>query len=459
MHIQQHGPFYPDPRTCLTPEGFRVAYGMGRRGNGLCPERSAFVGLLTNAAYIGHWAVNGEIVRWNNHPSIIPVDIFMRAFNYLSPVTLDGKPNRSFRPFKQNARPSREQERPAERPLCAGMIVSDIEGQWRSVGTTWLKELHHYIYVLATPRPDGHRLWIKTVHFVDEAVTTLFREKFKATFDAPLWDERLARLNDKFEQEKKRIQSQLTALERVMQNQVASLDALTNSQMVSSVQTRYEAAQEEEKRLRMELATVEAEFKRVDSVYALKSMYGPALDAWDNITRDEKRVTLQAFINRIEAEEVEDRALKFIVRWRDGGSNEIILPRQAENGWREWLPSEVKRLLALVDAQASQVELAQAFPKRIWRMIKYKIESERGQCSFHVTPQPINENETYETYIVRVGDSQLAYQAGSGDHWTPTQEQQLLSLIDAGASRLEMAQAFPYRKWGRIRHKIHLLRG
>src|SRR5262249_15314169 len=158
---------------------------------------------------IGHWVTNEVVARWNNHPGIVPLDVFMKAFNYLSATSLDGHENPHYRPFKQHVRYSREKDRTVERPLCAGMIIAEANGQWRRVGTTWLRDLNHYIYVHATPRPDEHRLWIKTAHFVDEKVVSLLKEKIRATFDSDVWQQNLAGLNDNYQKERKRILAQL----------------------------------------------------------------------------------------------------------------------------------------------------------------------------------------------------------------------------------------------------------
>src|SRR5258708_10236636 len=151
-HIQKHGPYYPDLSECPPPEGYKAVYRLNQRGGGLCPERSAFAALLSNVTYLGHWVVNNTVVRWDNHPAIVPQAVFMRAFNYISPVGLEGEPNLHYKRFQQYARPSKEEDRPVERPLYAGMIVAQANGEWRSVGTTWLKTLQHYIYVHCTPR-------------------------------------------------------------------------------------------------------------------------------------------------------------------------------------------------------------------------------------------------------------------------------------------------------------------
>jgi hypothetical protein len=416
--------------------------------------------MLTNATYIGHWITGNAIVRWNNHPAIVLPDVFMQAFNYLSPVTLEGHPNPHYRPFKQHTRPSREEYRPVERPLLAGIMYGAINDTWRPVGTTWLKDLEHYVYVHTTPKPDEHRLWTKTAHFVDEAVVTRLREKIRTTFDSQAWEENLATLNDKYELERKRILAQRNTLERVMANQIASLDTIDLPDMIRGVEARYKDSKAEHARLSAELALVEQEIYRLDIVADLKATCEPALNEWEKLSRNEKRVILRACIKRIDAREWERLSLHFVIHWLDNTQSEFILPKQTHNGWRHWLSSETDQLLTMVDRGASQVEIAQTFPDRTWQMIKYKVEKIRGMGSCQIFPLPIYHDETYPMYSKRAGEQATKhFTARAGNSWVPDEEALLLKLLDEQASQVEIAKALPHRKWGRIRAKITTLKG
>jgi DNA invertase Pin-like site-specific DNA recombinase len=107
------------------PEGYRIHY-TARAYKNLpsfeapgCPSSPGMVHLLTNAVYLGHWVVNGAVVIRDNHQPIVPEWLFMTAFNYLSATSLDGTPNPHYAPRIENARPTLEEHRNAERPLCS----------------------------------------------------------------------------------------------------------------------------------------------------------------------------------------------------------------------------------------------------------------------------------------------------------------------------------------------------
>jgi len=404
--IQENGPYYPDPETCQPPDGYKVLYRMHRYGKGYCPGRTGLVGLLTNAAYIGHWSVNDVIVRWDNHPAIVPVDTFMRAYNYISEVTLEGKENSAYTSRQQNNRPSVDGNRPVERPLCAGMLVSLDDGVWRTVGTNWVSPLQHYTYVLWAAHPRDRYIWGKKADDVDLAITDLVRAKLSSTFDREKWSKTLDSFMKEQGHTRKLMLSQIEGLERVMENLIASLETLTNKDMIRAAQARYEDAKVEHERLSAEIASIDSNTVQLKALVRLKDEYGPALENWDNMTRDEKIVVLHAFINKVEAHPVEDHGLCLVVHWKDSSSDEITLGRTATTG-KPWSPSETDRLLELIDINASQVEIASEFPDRKWNLIRNKAWYLRGRGVLQPKPKPIKDQETYWEYLERVGEDSL----------------------------------------------------
>lgn len=82
----------------------------------------------------------------------------------------------------------------------------------------------------------------------------------------------------------------------------------------------------------------------------------------------------------------------------------------------------------------------------------------RGADSLTFDEKPIRDTETYEEYLKRIS-SGVIQPAGSGDRWSPSEEHSLNEMVDNDATQVELAEAFPNRKWWRIRHKIKLLRG
>lgn len=457
-HIRDFGPHYPDPDTCEPPDGFKIVYRIQHLKSGWHPARAALGAILSHAAYIGHWMVRGQIVRWNNHPAIVPEDVFMRAFNYLSPVTLDGYPNPDYRPIQPNTRPTLDDERPVERPLYAGLLYSQFDGEWRKVGTSWVGVLQHYTYTFWAPTYVDQYVWSKAAKFVDDEITKLLLDKLRATFDIRVWQATLDSFGESFDQNRKRTLAQIQNLERVKESLIASLDTLTNPMMIKAVQERYENAESEHTRLLRELNSADREAQELRALEALKETCGPALENWDYLTRDEQRVVAHAFITKIEATPVEKNGLELVIRWKDDTYNTLVLARRNTTG-TQWLPSETEQLLQMLDARAPQVEIAQVFPHRTWNMIRNKIYSLIGPGRYHFDVTPIRGTENYDAYLKRTEVDTSAYRAGSGDRWREPDLQKLNGLLDQGANKLELMKAFPYRTWGRIRAKVTELRG
>jgi DNA invertase Pin-like site-specific DNA recombinase len=404
-HIQEFGPFYPDPKTCKPPEGFKTNYKVFRYSRGYCPGRTGLTGLLTNAAYIGHWQVNDAIVQWNNHQALVSKDLFFKAFNYLSDTGLDGQANPHYQPIQDHARPSREVERFVERPLCVGLVVSQHQGVWRNVGTNWVKPQQHYAYVLWSTGPRDAYVWSKAAKYVDEAITRLLHHKLRVTFDSNIWQESAAQFVIEYQRQRKQLETQLRTLGQVLTNLVASLGTLTNEMMIRAAQEQYEQAQMERDRLQELLRAMDAEANELKSLLALKDSCELVLGNWANMTRDEQRVVLTALISRIEATPIGGHGLQLVICWKDNKTDEITLPRQSTTGIN-WLPEETKRLLELLDTAETQIEIAQEFPERKWKDIRLKVAHATGESSkLRYRPKPVKDNESYKEYLQRVGNN------------------------------------------------------
>jgi hypothetical protein len=86
------------------------------------------------------------------------------------------------------------------------------------------------------------------------------------------------------------------------------------------------------------------------------------------------------------------------------------------------------------------------------------VEDSRAGGVDAIDPKSIHDNETYPMYLARISSPRPA-PAGDGERWRSDEEQRLLGLVDTGATQIEIASAFPTRRWRRIRAKIAKLRG
>jgi hypothetical protein len=188
----------------------------------------------------------------------------------------------------------------------------------------------------------------------------------------------------------------------------------------------------------------------------------PALEHWGELPRDQRRVIARAFIDRIEVDNFVRDGLQLVIYWRDRSIDELRLARKSKRHGvvsSDWRESEVEQLLYLVDSGATQLELVATFPNRNWQSIRHRLWRIRGKaCVEALEPKPVRDYETYAAYLERKTNSQITH-ATAAEKWGSDEEEHLLQLVDAGATQVELAEAFPLRRWWRIRWKITQMRG
>ena len=462
-YIEEHGPYFPNPNEYQPPDGHRVVYRLRPTNGRWYPNRCATLRLMfTNAMYLGHWMFDGQIVIWNNHPPLIEEGIFMTAFNTLSRVTFSGDPNPDYQPLKIQSRPSKDQLRTRERPLCIGLIVSEENGDWRPVGSRWRSEFQYYLYMFASKEPGCKHIWSKMADFIDDVISKLLLDKLSATFDYDEWEKSIEKFINEDEQQTRVQQAQLDQLESVMNNLVNSLATLTNETLIQAAEKQYEAAEAEYKRLEAQLALEVSHQAYIEQVKELTSSYSRVLENWTTMSTDEKRIILRTFVSRIEAVPLPEHGLQLGIYWNDNSYDEIRLPRQSSTV-THWFPDEVEQLLDMINRQESQVAIAQTFPHRNWGMIRNKYYNVTGK-RLKISPQPIRYHERYDDYVYRV--EQLGKDASQGEkgvrtcvHWKPDEVERLISMIEKDESQIAIAKTFPERTWGNICSKYNRVTG
>lgn len=454
-HIHKYGPFYPDPNTTAVPDGFRYVPSRVIKdyGRGYCPGKVGLLGTLTNAAYLGHWAINDVIVIWDNHPAVLDEELFFAAFNYLSDVTLTGESNPHYRPFSKYTRPNLEEERPVERPLLSDMIFTELGGELRRAYTNYVKRQAHYAYGVYDTDPLSRVLWWRRSEYLDEPVIQLLLTKLKSTFRSEIWQQTFEEFKKGYEAERTYKKKHLSTLERTMENLLVSLETLTVPAMIEHVENRYREAEQEHERLKLELLDATAEIKRLEALSSLKAMCEPALQSWNEMTREEKVIVVQAFVKQIIVSPLGNQAIHVEIVWRDDTTDSLSLAKRGIT-YRGWLKEHERRLFSLVDSGASQEEICSHFPNRTWSSIYQKVTSVRGNGSLNLSPLPIKYDETFADYRDRVGSAPRQHRARTGERWNGQDTQRLKNMVAQGETQVAIAAAFPHRNWGRIRAKI-----
>ncbi len=464
--IYENGPHFPDfddpeLQRYITP-GYiwQKPMRMIKRGGIYMPGSLGIVNMMTNPVYLGHWMYKGHIVVWNNHPPIVPEDLFYRAFNYLSPYTLEGKSNPDYAPRLGRVYSTKRKEGVVPPAIYTGLVGSYHEEKWRGATVAWVKSIQSYSYVChyMDVADNQHLLWSRRCEYFDNAITQLLHAKLRATFDSNVWEESLTGAGEDFEAERRMLSHQLSSVEQKMQAIIGNSSFVQSESYLHALENEYTNLDQEKVRLQGKLADLERRVEHQDSLLELAKQANRVLEAWDEIDVDTKQAVAQGFISRIVVNPVgKHRVANVEICWLDNTSDSIQVAYRTD-GSIVWFPKEVDALTQLIESQANQVTIAAALPDRNWRAIRLKAYEIIGQRSFQVSPKPIREDETYPQYLERI-EKTNGNLPRNRSRWIPEEIERLQALLDAEATQLEIAAALPHRSWEKIRSRITALRG
>jgi DNA invertase Pin-like site-specific DNA recombinase len=378
------------------PEGFYY-----KKPKRLLPSSSALSYSLINVAYIGHWVVQGKIIIRNNHPCIVPLDQFMQAYNHMAEQDFAGNPNPDYRPFRENARPTKESDRPVERPLLSGLIYTPYEGDWATVGTHWDDKWGKYRYYFHPYHGVRTYAWSKTAAGVDALVVTLALRKLEQTFTDGTWEQSLAIAKQKAGGERELVEQQLNTLNETISGYLTSLSLLKTPELIVEIERRYGEAKKEQARLQEQVSTWSTEETQLQDLLDLRKTFTEALTDWAKLERERKCKILHALIDWISAE-WDSKELHLTITWRDGSTDDAV-SRKINGAGEVWLAEEDALLKKLVRSSAGQVEIMQQLPKRTWCALMERVRQLTPGEKRPRYKRYINRLLTYEQYQCQEG--------------------------------------------------------
>lgn len=465
-HIFEHGPHFPD----FDDPSFRYLVSPGyiwdkpvrmlKRGHVYVPGNVSLTNMLTNPVYLGHWIHKGQVVVWNNHPPIVPEDLFYKAFNYLSPYTLEGKPNSDYAPRLGRIHSTKKKEENPATGVYVGLVGTYHEEKWRSATISWRKSIQDYAYVCnyMDLSDNFHLLWSRHCEYFDNALTEMLHNKLKATFDESVWDDVFASAGEDFGAERRVLLHQHSSVEQKMQAVINNTSFIQSQSFLEALEREHTNLSEEKARLENKLADLTIRENQQDSLMALAKQAQNILASWNELDIDIKRNVAQSFISRIVITTIgKHKPVIAEILWKDNTSDTVHIAYRLD-GSITWFTEEVETLTHLIDEKADQVTIAAALPERNWRAIRLKAYEIVGKRSFQISPKPIREDETYPQYVERIEkiDGKLP---PNRSRWVPEEIELLEVLLNKGATQLEIATALPHRSWEKIRMRITRLRG
>lgn len=466
-YLHDNGPHFPDfdnPQLQnLVPHGFSWAKPVRmRKRDGIYMVGSVSLkNMVTNAVYLGHWVFKDQVVQWNNHPPLVPDDLFYQAFNYISLVNLDGTPNENYSPRLGRRHSTKKKARSVEEPIYIGLVGSYHDGQWRNATASWTKGMQMYAYTVnyLDSADNQQHLWSRRGDYFDRIINEMLFEKLQATFNQNVWDDVLSSTSDDFDIEQRMLQHQLNTIEDKISALLDNFSYVQSKTLTQALEKQFADHEQEKARLESKLKGIHQRIEEWESLIALAQRADNVLQNWDNMDLIEKRAIAQVFIECIIVTQTEKyRVANVEIRWKDNSKDEFVLPWSAKT-WTLWLPTEVNTLRELIQQQATQEEISAALPKRNWRAIRIKAYEIIGKRSFKISPKPIREDETYSDYLERMEQTDWTHPRNTGSRWVPQEVEMLQNMLENGASQLEVCAALPHRSWAKIRRKITQLRG
>lgn len=402
--IRKSGPYFPEPASCPPPEGYYTYYRIRHNGDGWCPASpQTLTFILTNAAYIGHWTHKNAVVQWNNHPPIMDERTFYQAFNYLSPTMLDGTPNDNYRPFASLRRPTKEEDRVKEYPLCSGLLYFQWEDRWVPVSTHWQQHKLSYYYIAQARDGYSSSCWSKNAGHVDRIIVDLMLRRLEQTFNFDKWESAVDIYLQQYSEQKQLATTQIKQLKQVMENLVVSLSSLSTPALVAEVERKYVAAQAEYERLQQEYNEATLHANDIEQMKRFRHSFADILTNWKIMNTDERRTVIHCFLRKGHMTKVGKFSVQLDIFWRDESEDTVVIDHAPGYGVG-WLPQETELLIKLMESGTDKVAIAQAFPDRTWRQIadKYRHTTKKSHKLYIEQADSIRKDETYNNYIQRV---------------------------------------------------------
>jgi len=450
IQIAHFGPYYPATATVerFVPQGhlFKLPSSFKLLEDGTSyPTWFGLRCLLVNAAYAGHWTYHGQLIHWNNHPPIVPEQLFLKAFNYLSDKTLGGEPNDQYVPSRivQRASPETFARRGVERPLFEDMVFCEHKGEMCPVTVHWSPQAREYTYVFA-PTYDI-RLWHKHAHYLDQLIEKFLQKKLALTFQSENFQQALIELNHTYRLSRRSLQHEIAHLKIEIHSIISNLSHITSPELVQEIQALYVIKNHEQRRLEQQLKKTSSQYLVKQQMLELREQYQSYSDTQVASTLGQRQLTVQKFVERIIVQKTGGEQ-QILIYWRDKSVDELTSPNETSR-FVNWTKSQIEQLLWLAMNGAPQVVIAAAFPSRAWRHIACKLNKTLGKPHVFTTSNPLKIHESHSAYLQRIN---------SGSHqdkrlsWTTEEETLLRRLVTDSATRETLQLAFPERGWTAI---------
>jgi DNA invertase Pin-like site-specific DNA recombinase len=381
-YIEHHGPSFPEIVEGMVPEGFKATDHLDRRSlvtGKLTPSHTGLTYMLVNVAYIGHWIHMGAVVQWNNHEPIIPLDLFMYAFNRLSPTDFHGEPNPHYVPYRPWIRHDKA-DRPEAPPTYSNLLYTDDlehdpHHRLATVWNTWAQKYQYQLYDYSRTQSN---VWNIRSFIVDDIVDEMLLERLKATtIDEDVWQTALTSHDHGDHAEVRRLEAAIKQAETAKDNLIASLSTLSHPEMVERAEARYKALEGEAESLRADLVRLKSGEKKRFNLAEAKPVLETVIAHWDDVPRQERRSLFEAFATHIHLTKITRHTKTVTVHWRDGSTVSKNATHKSKGYF--WDEDDLQKLSSMVENNVDQVWILKEFPHYTWRALTERMRYHHGK--------------------------------------------------------------------------------
>jgi hypothetical protein len=352
--------------------------------------------ILRNPANIGHHVYKG-VIRYNNHPAIVPYMDFIYAFNRLFPTNLDGTPNTDYLEHASRYMKRYASEVPAFlqnhiRPFdektftyCVDQVKTKSKGVLPYY-TFYYRRFtsRREVYIISAPDVDSMFL----ARFVERLQTPVAENEFENFLDQDNAEQQA------YNRRLKELQVHIDATKSLMAKLLRRLALLEEDEEVLTQRRNTRPINDEdeqEKELvhavrhsyrehKLELARLENEYERLVSTGSqvekrrnFKKLMRDAGEAWEEVvTREDIIELVDLFVAKVALEWLSPQFYRLTIFWKDDEwETDTVVCFKGGCPSPYWSDEE-KEVIRLHYPTATGRELMQLLPHRTLSGIKWK---------------------------------------------------------------------------------------
>src|SRR6266571_824328 len=294
--------------------------------------------ILCNPANIGHH-VYKHVIRYNNHPAIVPYMDFIYCFNRLSPVNLDGTPNQEYLERARHYVKGHSSAVPAFlrnhiRPFDEKLYMDSVEEMEHKTKGTIITYYCFYhrgfglrreIYSVAAPDLDMHFL----SRFVERLQTPVAENEFsdflsQDNAEQEAYERRLAELQVHIEATKSlmtKLKKRLTTIEnrkpdKTLTPQERKAEEEAEEELVDEINKAYRGHKLELARLENEYNSLVSTGSQVEKRRSYKKLMRDAGEAWEEVVTQADIIELvDLFVDKVSIEWLTPQFYRMTIYW------------------------------------------------------------------------------------------------------------------------------------------------